>query len=139
MTGRLLTVALAVTAVACGGGTTEPPPPPSPVSAAGAWRLTQIGEQALPVNIGSGSDCATITRGFLTLRTDASYEQGLTYHQCGVSSTSVSIAIIGTWNQDSNLVDFVPAEGCADRAVVTATALRFARECSLRVTVVYAR
>ena len=139
MTGRLLTIALAVTAVACGDGTTEPPPPPPPVSAAGAWQLTQVGEQALPVNIGPVGDCFTITRGFLTLRVDASYEQGLTFHQCGVSSTSVSFTSVGTWNQDANLVDFVPAEGCADRAVVTATALRFARECSLGATVVYAR
>ena len=98
MTGRLLTVPLAVMVVACGGGTTEPPPPPPPVSAAGAWRLTQIGEQALPANI-DADYCFTITRGFLTLRTDASYEHGLTYHQCGVSSTSVSLTGTGTWNQ----------------------------------------
>lgn len=139
MTGRHLMVSLVVAGVACGGGATEPPPPPPPVSAAGAWRLTQIGEQMLPVNFGAGGDCATITRGVLTLRTDASYEQGLTFHACGVPSTSVSITSTGTWNQDGNLVDFVPAEGCADRAVVTATALRFARDCSLGVTVVYAR
>ena len=139
MTGRLLTVALVVTAVACGDGTTEPPPPPAPVSAAGTWRLTQIREQALPVDIGAGSDCATITRGFLTLRTDASYEHGLTFHQCGAPSASLSLTGTGTWNQDANLVDLVPAEGCADRAVVTATALRFARDCSLGVTVVYSR
>lgn len=131
---------LVVFVAACGGdGTTEPPPVPPPVSAAGAWRLSEIGERPLPTDIGFGGDCVTITAGGLTLRNDASYEQRVTFHACGAPNATISITGTGTWNQEGNLVDFVPAEGCADRAVATATALRFARDCSLAVPVVYVR
>lgn len=129
-------IALTGLVAACGGdGTTVP----EPVGAAGTWRLTEIGGRPMPVDIGTGSDCVTITQGSLTIRTDASYEDSVSLRACGTLNTSMTIAITGTWNQDGNLVDFVPAEGCGNRAVVTATSLRVARDCSLGVPVVYAR
>lgn len=112
---------------------------PEPVSAAGTWRLTEIGGRPMPVDIGTGSDCVTISQGSLTIRTDASYEESVSLRACGTLNTSVTVAITGTWNQDGNLVDLLPAEGCGNRAVVTATSLRVARDCSLGVPVVYAR
>lgn len=126
----------AATALACGGdGATEPPPIPEPVSAVGLWTLTEIDGGPLPWTE-PGASCS-ITAGSLTILSDASYSASLTASCAG--GAIVTWPDSGTWFQDGSLLELVPHEGCADRAVVTANALRIARECNSGISMAYSR
>lgn len=134
---RTIVLILGAPLLACGDGTTEPPPPPAVVSAAGTWTLSQIDGQPLPYPSAlEPGESFRITAGTLSLHADASFTGSQTLRGEGAS---ITLDVSGTWYQSEGLVDLIPDEGCADRAVVTATALRIARGCALGVSIVFSR
>lgn len=127
---------LAAAVAACGGdGATEPPPIPEPVSAVGTWTLSEIAGGPLPWTE-PGESCS-ITAGSLAVLSDASYTESVTVACAG--GAVVTLSDSGTWFQDGSLLELVPHEGCADRAVVTRTTLRLARECNSGLSMAYSR
>ena len=135
---RTIALILGIPLLACGDGTTEPPPPPAVVSAAGTWTLSQIDGQPLPYTLPAdpGDPASSITAGTISLQADASFTGSQTVR---IENASLTVDVSGTWYQSEGLVDLLWDGGCADRAVVTATALRIARDCALGVSIVFSR
>ena len=131
-----LVLSLTAAALACGDdGATEPPPIPEPVSAIGLWTLTELDGRPLPWTE-PGEPCS-ITAGSLAIDSDASYTASFTASCApGIVATQT---VSGTWLQDGTLLELVPHDGCVDRAVVTRTTLRIARDCNSGISMAFSR
>ena len=103
---RLLAVCLVVFLAACSGDSTGPD------GVTGSWRLKSVNGVGLPQPVAFSGGVATVNSGSLTFAASGAFTLSLSVTTSdGTSTTTSTLARVGTWTLSSNTVTFNDAGG----------------------------